>query len=174
MLKIFNDLRPFFEDCYNRINVREYSKIIEVSPPTASTLLNYYKKEGLLLMKEYRNNLLYYANKDNKYFIHLSRLYWNYKMEELFLYLEENLINPTLVLFGSLSKAEAKVDSDIDLAIFSIKKNIDFQKFEKIYKRKIQIFWFKSINDIKDIELSNNIINGYVIVGKLEWTGKNV
>lgn len=174
MLKIINDLKPFFEDCYSRINVREYAKIISVSPPTASTLLNYYKKEGLLFMEEYRNNLLYYANKDSKYFIDLSRLYWNYKFEKLLLFLGNNLLDPTIILFGSLSKAEVREDSDIDLAIISIKKDINLQKFEKIFGRKLQIFWFKDINNIKDIHLKNNILNGHVMLGKIEWIGNNV
>ena len=167
MLKIINDLTPFFEDCYNRINVREYAKIIKISPPTASKLLDMYKKEGLLLMEQYKNYILYYANKDNKEFIDISRIYWNYKLKELVKFFEKEILNPTIILFGSLSKAESKVDSDIDLAIFSVKKTIDIIDFEKKLKRGIQIFWFKSMDDIKNEELANNIINGYIIKGRL-------
>ena len=35
MLNIINNLRPFIEDCYRRISVREYSRLLKVSPPTA-------------------------------------------------------------------------------------------------------------------------------------------
>ena len=52
MLEIINNLAPFFEDCYRRISVREYSKIIKVSPPTASKILMEYYKEGLLKRQE--------------------------------------------------------------------------------------------------------------------------
>ena len=48
MLKIINDLRPFFEDCYRRVNVREYAKIMHISPPTASKILDSYHHENLL------------------------------------------------------------------------------------------------------------------------------
>ena len=167
MLKIINDLVPFFEDCYRRINVREYAKIIGISPPTASGLLNNYKNEGLLLMEKYKNYILFYANKDSKQFIGLSKLYWACKIRELVEFIAKKTTTPTIVLFGSLSKAESKINSDIDIAIFAIKRELDLNHFEKKLKRKIQIFWFQSINTIKNKELANNIINGYVLNGTL-------
>src|SRR3989338_1932734 len=111
MLKIINDLSPFFEDCYRRINVREYAKSAHITPPTSSKMLNYYEEEELLLKTAYRNNLLFYANKDSKVFIDLSRIYWRQKLRELTAYIEGHLMSPAIVLFGSLSKAEAKNDS---------------------------------------------------------------
>ena len=167
MLKINNDLQPFFEDCYRRINVREYAKIVNISPPTASKLLNYYNKENLLLKEKYKNYLLFYANKESKNFIDLSRMYWHDRLRDLLSYMEEKLVNPTIILFGSLSKAEAKVDSDIDIAIFSIKKELNIDRFEKKIKRGIQIFWFTLPEDIKNKDLKNNIINGYILKGRL-------
>ena len=168
MLKIINDLAPFFEDCYRRINVREYAKIINVSPPTASQLLSYYHKENLLSKEIYKNYIFFYANKQNRQFIDLSRIYWNQKLSELMNYLQKNLITPTILLFGSLSKAETKSDSDIDLAVITHKKQLNTSSFEKKLKRKIQIFWFKSLKDIKNKELANNILNGYILKGKIK------
>lgn len=52
MLKIINDLTPFFEDCYREISVREYARIMSISPPTASKLLSYYCSEKLLVKKQ--------------------------------------------------------------------------------------------------------------------------
>jgi len=46
MLNIINSLMPFFEDCYRRINVREYSRLRKSSPPTASKILFELNKEG--------------------------------------------------------------------------------------------------------------------------------
>lgn len=48
MLKIFNNLEPFFENNYKRINVREYARLKKISPPTASKLLSELQKEDLL------------------------------------------------------------------------------------------------------------------------------
>ncbi|MBU0459750.1 MAG: nucleotidyltransferase domain-containing protein [Nanoarchaeota archaeon] len=169
MLRKINNLHPFFEDCYRRINVREYAKIIKVSPPTASKLLYYYFKEKILKKKEYRNFLFFYADKSSKQFVDLSRLYWSEKLEELVCFLEKQLTNPTIVLFGSLSKGEIKEDSDIDLAIFALKKKINLEKFEGKLGRKVQLFWFKSIKEIKSEELANNVINGVVLNGRLKF-----
>ena len=167
MLKIINNMRPFFEDCYSRIGVREYARLMLITPPTASSLLKTYEKEGLLLKEKDRNYILFYANNDSNAFIILSRLYWQHVLSELTSYIEANTINPTVILFGSLSKGEAKQDSDIDIAIFASKKTLDFAVFEKKLKRKIQIFWHISINEIGSKELANSIINGHILAGRI-------
>ena len=143
MLKIINELKPFFEDCYRRVGVREYAKIIHISPPTASKLLAFYSLENLLVKEKYRNYLLFHANNKSKQFIDLSKIYWNYRLKEIIDIMEKKLVNPTIVLFGSLSKAEAKQDSDVDLAIFSHKKELNVSLIEQKIKRKIKIFWFE-------------------------------
>lgn len=168
MLEIINDLKPFFEDCYRRINIREYSRIIKKSPPTCSKLLDRYLKENLLKKEINLNYIFFYANIENKEFIELSKIYWGKKLAELTNFLEKNLVNPTIILFGSLAKAEAKQDSDVDLTIFSDKKSLNLTKFEKQLKRNVQIFWFKSLKDIKSAELANNIINGFKLKGELK------
>jgi predicted nucleotidyltransferase len=167
MLKIFNDLKPFFGDCYRRVGVREYAKIMGMSPPTASKLLSYYSSEGLLKKETYRNYILFHADMGNSAFIDLSRIYWKKALQELTAFLEKELTNPTIVLFGSLSKAESKQDSDMDIAVFAHKKELDISKFEVMFKRKIQIFWFGSVKDIKNTDLANNIINGCILAGRL-------
>ena len=167
MLKIINELSPFFEDCYRRINVREYAKIMGMSPPTASKSLDYYGSESLLLKEKFRNYTMFYANKESRQFIDLSRIYWSIKLKELADFMEKRLAAPEIVLFGSLSKAEAKADSDIDLAVFAHKKTWDLSGFEKKLKRKIEVFWFNSAQGIKSRELANNIMNGYILKGHL-------
>ena len=168
MLNIINNLKPFIEDCYRRINVREYSRLMKVSPPTASKILSEFNKEELLLIEKDRNYIFYYANKNNKMFIDLSRIYWNLRLGNLVNFLNKNLTNPAIVLFGSLSKAETKNDSDIDICIIGHKKELNIKNFEDSLKRKIQLFFFSSIEDIKNKELANNIINGYILNGRLK------
>jgi len=168
MLNIINNLKPFFEDCYRRINVREYSRLMKISPPTASKILFELNKDELLLIEKERNYIFFYANKDNKIFIDLSRIYWKQALKDLTDYLERKLMNPTIILFGSLSKAETKSDSDIDICILAHNRIVNMKNFEKKLKRKIQLFFFTSIKDINNIELANNIINGYVLEGRLK------
>ena len=168
MLNIINNIKPFIEDCYRRINVREYSRLMKISPPTASKTLSKLNKEGLLSIEKDRNYIFYYANKNNEIFIDLSKVYWKIKLNKLVNFLDKNLINPTIILFGSLCKAETKDNSDIDICIIGNKKEINIKSFQDNLNRKIQLFFFNSIKDIKNKELANSIINGYIMKGRIK------
>ncbi|MBU2589176.1 MAG: nucleotidyltransferase domain-containing protein [Nanoarchaeota archaeon] len=170
MLKIFNKLVPFFEDNYRRINVREYSRLLKISPPSASKILNELREEGLLIKEEEKNYLYFYANKENFLFINLQIIYYREKFNKIGLFdaLEKDFINPVVILFGSFAKAEVNENSDIDLAIFSLrKKDINLNEYEIKLKRKIQVFSFNKKEDVKNEMLLNNILNGFKILG--DW-----
>lgn len=169
MLNIFNNLKPFIEDNYIELGVREYSREIKVSPPTASQILKKFEKENLLKKRWERGYLLFRANRESNLLIDLARIYWKEKLKEILDYLDSELHSPTILLFGSLSKLETTKKSDVDLAIFTnIKKHIQLDKFEKSLNRKIQLFIFESLTSIKSKELKLNIINGYIIKGRLK------
>lgn len=167
MLNIINGLEPFFEDCYRRIHIREYSRKKKKSAPTSSKLLAKYEKLNLIKIEKDKNYYLYYANKDSRDFIDLSRIYWRNRISKITKKIEHSLVSPTIILFGSISKAENKNDSDIDLCILSKEKKIDLKEFEKKLKRKIQILFFDSIDKIKNKELKNNILSGYILTGRI-------
>ncbi len=167
MLKIFNTLKPFFEDNYKRYNVREYARLSKISPPSASKFLSRLHKEGLLVREIEKNYLYFSANKDDKLFISLSRAYWLYIFEKAGLtdFFGEELVKPLVILFGSFSKAEINENSDIDLAIFSAsEKKINLEKFEKKLGRTIQQFVFTKKEDVPK-ELIRNIMDGLILVG---------
>jgi predicted nucleotidyltransferase len=168
MLRIIDDIKPFIEDNYRRINVREYARIQKISAPTASKILSSLHNEGLLKKENDKQYIYYYADKESALFIDLSRIYWRLLLEHtgLVSFIEAELLNPIIILFGSLSKAEAKKDSDIDLAVFSIsKKEIPSEKYERKLKRRIQLMLFQKRDDVKSPELLNNILNGYIVTG---------
>ncbi len=168
MLRKINSLNLFFKDNYRRINIREYGRLQNISPPTASKFLASFQKSGLLKKEEHKQYLYYYANKENSLFIELSRIYWKSVLEKIGIidFLEKELLTPIIILFGSISKAEARPESDIDLAIFTTSdKNIKLNKFEKKLNKNIQLFIFKTRKDVKNPELLNNILNGYKIKG---------
>ena len=168
MLNIINNLSPFFEDCYREVGVREYSRLRTISPPTASKLLDSYFKEGLLKKRVYRTNILFSAKRDNRTLKNLSLIYWENKFSELLDYLDSVFYSPEIILFGSLSKLEVSENSDLDLAIFSkIDKKLDLVKFEKKLGRKIQLFMFKSLGDVKG-NIRESILNGFVLRGELK------
>jgi len=165
MLGIFNKLKPFMEDNYKRIGVREYARMHNISPPHASEILKLLKKEGLLLMEEEKRNHLYYANRENQLFIKLQRAYYLQKLKELTSFLEKEYLNPVIILFGSFAKAEISENSDIDIAIFSpTKKTVNISKYENKLKRAIQLFTFKNREEVSP-ELLNNILNGTILSG---------
>lgn len=167
MLKIINELSPYFENCYKELSVREYSREIGISPPTASKMLNKFADEELLKKREERGFLLFRVNRENLVMRDLSRIYWREQLRELVLFLENILYSDSIVLFGSLSKLEATEKSDIDIAVFSkSKKNSDLKKFEKRLGREIQIFTFESLEKVNK-ELRNNIMNGCILGGCL-------
>lgn len=170
MLKIFNDLEPFFNDNYRRISVREYARIRKISPPSASTLLNELNREGLLLREDEKRYVFFVANRENPLFVYLSRIYWHIQLTKsgLIDYLRKELVAPLVILYGSFSKAEITPDSDIDIAILRISaKKLDIEPFEKKLKRNIQLIFFEHIDSNKRKELKNSIFNGFIILG--EW-----
>ena len=89
MLNIFNNLKPFFEDCYRELGVREYSRIVGISPPTASKLLKEYEKEGLVNKRKERGFLLFRANRESNVLKSLSRIYWEQKLRPLIEFINE-------------------------------------------------------------------------------------
>ncbi len=170
MLEIINNLQPFFKDCYRRINVREYARLMKISPPTASKLLQSYVIEGLLKRNQDKLYIYYSANAANKTFIDLSRIYWQESLQQkgLLEYIAKEYKLAVIILFGSLAKAEVTQDSDIDIAIFSPSKHkIDVSNFEKKLKRKIQLLIYSSPDETKNKELLKNIYSGYILKG--EW-----
>lgn len=170
MLKILNNLSQFFGDCYRRISVREYAKLQRISPPTASKLLKAYCKEGFLLQEENRRHLFFVLNRENRDVQDLAHMYWRHQLAGLCAELKRQWADPTVVLFGSLAKAEAKRDSDVDLAIFVAEpKNISFASWKRELKREIAPQYFKTLGEVKNVHLRNNILNGYVLLGRLRW-----
>jgi len=164
MLKYIYNLEPFFEDCYVELGVREYSRIMNMTPPTASKLLKQYVSEGFLKSRSERKYLLFSANRQSKIMKDFSRIYWSSKFIKLIEYL--NSFSPkAIVLFGSLSKLETKKKSDVDILVLGFSnKKINLEKFEKELKREIQIFQYDSLDKINK-ELKLNVINGYLLGG---------
>lgn len=170
MLEIINSLKPFIEDCYAEIGVREYSRVIRISPPSASKQLKSFEKQGLLKVREDRGYLLFRANRESDILRDISIIYWKIQLKELVEHVNIEMNNPTIILFGSLSKLEAKKDSDIDIAVIgnhAKSKKIIINNFEKKFKRKIQLFFFNNLKEAPK-ELANNLINAKILSGRLE------
>ncbi len=149
MLKILNDLKPFIEDCYRELGVREYSRLMKIAPPTASKLLKEFELEGLLKKKNERGYLLFRANRESNLFRDFALTYWREKLSHLFKAIHEKFLFNEIILFGSLSKLENTINSDVDIYADIPAKEINLTSIEKKLKREVQIhFKEKSKNSL--------------------------
>lgn len=173
MFKELNTLKVFFEDPEREFNVREYARLLKISPATASKSLQLMAKKSLLSVRRERMLILYKANleselyRDLKIFYNLQKI----KASGLINELNDFYLKPVIVLFGSCAYGFDVKESDCDMLIISEKVD-DFpwiKKYEQKLKRKLQFFVVKSIKDLKNEHLINNILNGVNIQGKIKW-----
>lgn len=160
MLKIFNELKPFLEDCYREISVRQYASMIRISPPTASKTLKDFEKNGLLLSENKGIYIYFRANRENFVFREILKSYWYIVLNPLTENLHETIAFKRIILFGSLVKAENNLKSDVDLYLESEPKNIDTKEIEKKLNRKVQLHF---LNSMKNENLKKNIEQGIII-----------
>jgi len=106
-------------------------------------------------------------NRENQKVIQLKRaenlksLYESGILEEL----ENQFLGSTIILFGSYSKGEDTITSDIDIAIIGRKeKEHDLSKFEKILKKEIVLNFYPSFKEIHK-DLKDSLCNGIVLSG---------
>jgi len=76
----------------------------------------------------------------------------------------------TVILFGSLSRADWYTDSDIDLFIYGDDDQLDVATYETALKREIQVFTVKNEKELQEFNqgLLKNIMNGYRIKGRID------
>src|SRR3989344_1628792 len=158
----------FFQNPTEKLRVRQIERKLNLPLPSIIRYTKELQKEGILKKLEVSKVNFYSAYRISKEFLIEKKLY-NIKIlfySELVSYLIEKYHNPLIIIFGSFSKGEDIESSDIDMYIETQKKEeFDLNKFENILNRKIQIFNYKNINEIKNKELSNNIINGIILNG---------
>ncbi|MFA5019639.1 MAG: nucleotidyltransferase domain-containing protein [Candidatus Pacearchaeota archaeon] len=174
MFKELNIMNIFFEDPNKEFNVREVARILKIAPATASSQLKELAKEKLLKEKKERNLIIYKSNLDDEKYKDFKVYYNIRKIKDSGLIEELNkfYIKPTIILFGSASFGLDTKDSDIDLVVISekTKEFLNKEQYEKIIKRRLQLFVIKNINELKNEHLINNVLNGIVIQGELRWT----
>ncbi len=161
----------FFVNPNSRLRVREIEKELHIPLPSAIRYVRELGKEGILKTIKIGRVVFYTADRSSQTYI-LEKKLFNIRClysSGLIEYLRIGLSNPTIVVFGSYAKGEDIEDSDIDLYVETpSKKEVGLGKFEKALKRKIQIFRYKNIGDVKNIHLANNILNGINLNGVVE------
>lgn len=161
----------FFLNPTVRLRVRQIERETKTPLPSVIRYTKELKEEGILKSTKVANIIVYSANRSATEFL-LEKSLTNIKhlfVSGLIHFIIEELSNPTIVVFGSYVRGEDVENSDIDLYIETpTKKTIRLDKFEKLLKRKIQLFIHSSIKDVKNKELANNILNGIKVNGYLK------
>lgn len=161
----------FFLNPTIKLRVREIERKLKLSLPSVIRYCKELEMEGILMKKKIGDVVFYTTDKTNKKYL-LEKKIFNLRQlynSGLINHLKQELSNPSIIVFGSYSKGEDIEKSDIDLYLETLsKKNIKLEKFEKKLKRTIQVFKHKDITEIKNLHLSNNIINGILLNGFIE------
>jgi predicted nucleotidyltransferase len=80
--------------------------------------------------------------------------------------------NPTatIVLFGSYSRGEDTIESDIDIALIGPSRETNITSFEPKLLRKISLNRYDSFEHIHPL-LRENLCNGIILAGSMRWSG---
>lgn len=156
----------FFTNSTIKLRVREIERTLNLPLPSIIDYTKELVKEKILKKIIMGNVTFFSADRSSEEFL-LQKKLFNIKEiynSKLIKYIKEEYSNPVTILFGSYSKGEDTENSDIDLYIETpSKKDFNLSKYEKILKRKIQVFNYKNIKEMKNNHLSNNILNGITL-----------
>jgi len=153
-------------------NQRQIAKTLKVSPTAISKSMKKLEKENIItITKNPTMNLLSIElNRNNPSVINLKRVE-NLKMiyeSGIDKVLFEKFQGAVIILFGSYSRGEDTIQSDIDIAIIGAKeKNIDLIKYNKLLNRTIINNFYPSFKEIHK-NLKDNILNGIVLSGSID------
>ncbi len=167
-------LKVFFDDPLPKgagFQLREISRITNLAPPSVKNYLGELALEKLIIKEKHRIHKypVYWANRENDRFRFLKKMDVLFAIEDsgLLAHLNGECMPNAIILFGSASRGEDLKESDLDLFLLCRETKLNLGKFEKVLKRKINIFFcpdFKSLSD----ELKNNIVNGVLLSGYLK------
>lgn len=148
----------------------------QVKKSNIGAILDDYHKSGFIEITKLSKIWRIKANQTNWYFqrskiVHNLNFVYQSGLVE---FLVDRFKNPkAVVLFGTFRYGTDVTTSDIDIAIesaevenYEILSLKELEEFEKVISRKIQIHLFN--RNAVDVNLFNNIANGFVLGGFLE------
>lgn len=154
--------------CGEKLSQREIAIALKVSPTAVKNSID--NLNDLVKVEKTKTINFISYNRDNPLAIKLKRIdnLKHLELSGLVEYLEEKFAGATIILFGSYSKGEDSINSDIDIAIIGRKdKVVSLDKYENALFRKINLNFYPSFKEIHK-HLKNNILNGIVLVGSVD------
>jgi predicted nucleotidyltransferase len=161
-------LQLFFRKPHYNYHFREICRLTNWSPIKVKVNLELLLKKDLIIKRREKNLVIFTANINNENYKKYKQIYNLEKAFKISDILENQLEDfEAIVFFGSASRGEDSENSDFDFCIIGgEEKEIDLKKIEKEIERKISLYFFKNLKDLKkNKELLNNLINGFVIKG---------
>ena len=166
-------LRLLFVRVGMSLNQRQIANLVDVSQPAVMKALPALEKENLIKINQDKETKRWSIelNRNNHRVMQLKRAD-NLKLvyeTGLADFLESELAGASIILFGSYSRGDDTINSDIDIAVIGRKdKQIDLTKYEKALERKININFYDSFKNIHK-NLKENLCNGIVLAGGVEF-----
>ena len=165
-------LRVLFVKTGKSLNQRQLANYLNVSQPAVRKALPKLEEIGfvkvnqdketkrwLIELNVYNDGVMKMKRADN-----LRQIYESGLAD----FLEREFVGATIIFFGSFSRGDDTINSDIDIAIIGRKeKKLNLEKFEKMLEREIRINFYDSFNAIHK-NLKENIFNGIVLAGGVE------
>jgi predicted nucleotidyltransferase len=165
-------LRLLFVKAGISLNQRQIANYLDVSPPAVMKALPDLEEGSLIKIQQDKETKRWSIelNRDHHKVMQLKRAD-NLKLiyeTGLADFLEKEFAGATIILFGSYSRGEDAINSDIDIAVIGRKeKQVDLTKSEKELERQININFYDSFKNIHK-HLKENLCNGIVLVGGVE------
>jgi len=150
--------------------LREISRITGIAPPSVKKYLDEFVDEKLIIAMSHRvqGYPIYWANRENERFRLFKKMNTILSIHDsgLLNYLNDECTPGAVILFGSASRGEDLLESDIDLFLLCSETKLNLGRYEKALKRKINLLFSKDIKSLSS-ELKNNILNGVILSGYL-------
>lgn len=152
-----------------KLSQRQIAICLKVSPTAVAKALSQLLAADIAIKKRERsmNLIMVSLNRDSQKILQLKRIE-NLKSiysSGLLEFLEDNLPGATIILFGSYSRGEDTITSDIDVAIIGrSEKSLELKSFENTLERRINLNFYISFDKINK-ELKENLCNGIVLAG---------
>ncbi len=165
-------LELFFKKPLYAYHFREICRLLGWSSTKTRANINILRKDGLITEAQEKNLSVFRSNRQSEAFKRCKILYNISKTFEIADIIDNNLEDfDAIVFFGSARRGEDAENSDFDFAVVGAKeKYIDFKGIEKEINRTVSLLFIDSMDrHIKENkELSNNILNGFVVKGYLK------
>ncbi len=163
-------LNFLFENPAKEFNIIRLASYLDVSQPAIKKAISLLQEKEFIKIKKDKVSKRYSIrlNRENSKIFELKRVENLKQIYEtgLSYFLFNEFPGATIILFGSYSYGEDTGDSDIDIAIIGTnEKEINLSEYEKKLNREIILNFYKSLKEIKDTHLKNNILNGIVLSG---------